>query len=104
MKFEEKSNTMKVDINPFDNSGNMVESAFVGMIDAAPLDLAALEEAMMDTTNLDAIMVDVEVPRLVTADNKTCDFNIEEEFEKVMAEVYAVSGESLLDFMHRKKG
>lgn len=94
---------MKVDIDPFDNSANMVESAFVGMIDAALLDLATLEEAMMDTTNLDAIMVDVEVPRLVTADNKTCDFNIEEEFQKVMAEVYPISGESLLDFMHRKK-
>lgn len=92
-----------MDTGPFDNSANMVELAFVGMIDAAPLDLAALEEAMMDTANLDAVMADVQVPHLVAASNETCDFDIEEEFKTAMAEVYHVTRESLLDFMLRKK-
>lgn len=90
---------MKVDTDPFDNGANMVEPTFVGMIEATLLDLVALEEAMMDTTDLYAIMADVETPRSVAARTETCHFDIEEEFEKAMAEVYPVSGESLLDFM-----
>lgn len=45
------------------------------MIDAAPSDLAALEEAMTDTTNLDAVMVEVEAPHSVAASNETCGFD-----------------------------